>query len=352
LLVAIPTLAIAFYNAFWASDIYISESRFVVRSAESRISSGLGSLLQEAALGKTQDDSSAVREFILSRDALQALQERMDLKSRFGSKDVDVFSRFSSLDGDDSFEALHRYYQKKVDVQTDSTSSVVTLTFRAFRAADAQQANRILLEQSEELVNRLNERSRRDLIRYAENEVREAERAAKATGLALSVFRNNESVVDPEKQAALQLQQVAKLQDDLIATRTQLAQLQVSAPSNPQIPVLKGRVRAIASEMESESSRVTGGKSSLANKAAGMQQLALEAEFASKQLASALAGLESARSQAQRQQVYVERVAQPSLPDMAQEPRRFRAVLSTLAIGFVVWFILGLLLTGIREHEL
>jgi capsular polysaccharide transport system permease protein len=349
--VAIPTLLAAGYHAFWASDIYTSESRFVVRSPEKPGRNALGNLLQGTGFGKTQDDSHTVREYILSRDALRVLVDRVHLKSAYASKDVDVFSRFAGLDFDDSFEALHRYYQGKVDVQTDSSSSIVTLTVKAFTAADAANANRILLEQSEGLVNRLNERGRRDLIRYAQSEVEQAERAATSAALNLSNYRNAQNVVDPERQAAVQLQQVAKLQDELIATTTQLSQLQAFTPANPQIPALRNRSRTLQDEIAKETARVAGGRGSLANKAAGIQQLALETEFANKQLSSALASLEAARNEAQRQQVYLERIAQPSMPDAPQEPRRLRSVVAALLLGLVAWGILSMLLAGIREHQ-
>ena len=351
LLVAIPTIAISFYFAFWASDVYMSESRFVVRSPDRKMPSGLGSLLQGTGFSKTQDDSYAVREYILSRDALKVLNDRMNLKSAFASAKVDMFSRFTGIDPDDSFEALHRYYQQKIDVQTDPASSIVVLTVRAFDAQEAHKANAILLEQSEALVNRLNERARQDLIRYARSEVEAAEKTAKAATLALSGFRNAQNVVDPERQAAVQLQQVAKLQDELISTNTQLSQLRKFTPSNPQIESLQNRSATLQAEINKETARVAGGSGSLANKAAGIQQLSLEVEFASKQLAAAFAGLESARNEAQRQQVYVERIAEPSLPDMAQEPRRLRRVLATILLGLIAWGILSMLLAGVKEHE-
>jgi capsular polysaccharide transport system permease protein len=163
--VGIPTLFAVFYFTVWASDVYTSESRFVVRSRERGVSSPLGNLLQGVGFSKAQDDTQTVREYALSRDALRVLDEKLRLKSAYASKEIDVLSRFAGLDWDDSFEALHRYYQNKVDVQTDSNSSIVTLTVRAFKPQEATNANRILLEQSEALVNRLNERGRQDLIR-------------------------------------------------------------------------------------------------------------------------------------------------------------------------------------------
>lgn len=351
IIVAVPTVLVALYYAFWASDVYTSESRFVVRSPERPARTALGSLLQGTGFGKTADDSFTVREYVLSRDALQVLNEKVKFKDAYASKDVDIFSRFAGLDFDDSFEALHRYYQNKIDVQTDSNSSIVTLTVRAFTAKTAADANRVLLEQSEELVNQLNERGRQDLIRYAQNEVVQAEKTAKGAALALSEYRNAQNVVDPERQASVQLQQVAKLQDELIATKTQLSQLQSFTPSNPQIPALRSRSKTLQTEIDKETARVAGGRTSLANKAAGIQQLALEVEFANKQLASALASLETARNEAQRQQVYLERIAQPNVPDVAQEPRRVRSVIATLLIGLVAWGILSMLVAGVREHQ-
>ena len=76
-----------------------------------------------------------------------------------------------------------------------------------------------------------------------------------------------------------------------------------------------------------------------------------DAEFADKQLASALAALENARGEAERQQLYLERLVQPNTPDKAQEPRRVKRVIEVFALGMLAWGILSLLFAGIREHS-
>ena len=351
LTVALPTALAVVYFGLMASDVYISESRIVVRSPDRQAATGLGALLKGAGFSRAQDDSFTVHDYVLSRDALKEINDSLGVAKAFGSSDVDIFSRFGGLDFDTSFEALHRYYQKKIDVQQDSASSISTLTVRAYSAQDSQSINQKLLELSEGLVNRLNERGRQDLIRSAATEVADAETKSKTAALALSVYRNAKGVVDPERQATVQLQQVAKLQDELIATKTQLAQLRAFTPQNPQIQSLQLRAQTLQSEMNAETSKVTGGELSLANKAADFQRLALEREFADKQLASAMASLEQARNEAQRKQVYIERIAQPSLPDIAMEPRRLRGILASFVLGLVAWGILSMLLAGVREHQ-
>lgn len=351
LTVVVPTVLALIYFGLMASDVYTSESRFVVRSPERQSTSPLGVFLRGAGFSRAQDDSYTVQEYVLSRDALRVLNERIALDKAYGSSSVDFISRFAGIDPDNSFEALHRYYQKMVNVQTDSNSSISTLTVKAFTAKDAVSANRLLLEQSEALVNRMNERGRQDMIRYAGAEVAVAADQAKAAAQALSRYRNAQGVVDPERQATVQLQQVAKLQDELIATTTQLAQLRSFTPNNPQIPALQNRARTLQGEIDKETGKAAGGQRSLANKSGDFQRLVLESEIANKQLTSAMASLENARNEAQRQQVYLERIAQPSLPDVAQEPRRLRNILATIVLGFVAWGILSMFLAGVREHR-
>lgn len=346
----VPTALAALYFSLIASDIYISESRFVVRSPERSASSPLGLILKGAGFARAQDDSYTVQDFILSRDALKALNDELNVAKAYGSQEVDPVNRFAGLGFDSSFEALYLYYAKKVGVQLDSASSIATLTTRAFTADDSFKINRRLLELSEELVNKLNERGRQDMIRFAASEVADAETRAKAAGMALAQYRNRKGVIDPERQSTLPLQQVAKLQDELIAIKAQIAQISTVAKDNPQLPVLHLRAQLIEKEIQAETARVTGGEQSLAGKAAEYQRLVLEKEFADKMLASAMSTLEQARNEAQRKQVYLERIVQPNLPDHAVEPKRIRGIFATLAVGLLVFGLLTLLLAGVREH--
>jgi len=349
--VVVPTMLSIIYFGFIASDVYISESRFVVRSPERQTASPLGMLLKGTGFSRSQDDTYTVQDYILSRDALKVLDDKLGIGKAFSSTKVDIFSRFSGLDLDNSFEALHRYYQNKVAMQLDSVSSISTLTVRAHTAEEAFRINQQLLEMSEILVNQLNERGRQDMIRFAADEVRNAENNSKKAALALSTYRNQKGVIDPEKQSAIQLQQIAKLQDELIATQAQLTQLQTFTKDNPQIPSLQQRVQNLRQEIGAETARVAGGDRSLANKAAEYQRLALDREFSDKQLGSALASLEQARNEAQRKQLYLERIVQPSKPDRAMEPRRLRAMLTTFILGMIAWGVLAILLAGVREHK-
>lgn len=347
----IPTGLAILYFGLIASDVYISESRFVVRSPERQTASPLGLILKGAGFSNAQEDSYTVQDYVLSRDAMKALNDELKIKEAYSSSSVDLVSRFAGLDWDNSLEAFHQYYQKKINVQLDSSSSITTLTVRAFTPEAAQGINQHLVELAEDLVNKLNERGRQDMIRFAADEVAEAQAKAKAAALALSQYRNAKGVIDPEKQSAIPLQQVAKLQDELIATKAQVMQIERLAKNNPQLPVLRQRVGLLEAEIAAETNRVAGGERSLAGKAAEFQRLALEKEFSDKMLASAMSTLEQAKNEAQRKQLYLERIVFPNNPDSAMEPQRLRNVFAVFVLGLLAWGILTMLIAGIKEHQ-
>jgi len=349
--VVIPTVLAVLYFGFIASDVYISESRFVVRSPSQQSTSPLGDILKGAGFSRAEDDSYAVQNYILSHDAVKALDQELNIKMAYSKSSVDVFSRFPGLYWDASLENFLRFYRGHVDIQLDATSSIAALTVRAFTAQDAQEINKKLLEYAEALVNRLNERGRQDMLRYAMDDVKKMEEKVKSATVALADYRNENGVIDPEKQSEIPLQQIAKLQDEQIQTKAQILQIENVAKQNPQLPVLRQRASLIEQEIKAASLGVAGaGELSLAGKAAEFQRLVLEKEFADTMLASSMSSLEQARIEVQRQQLYLERIVQPNLPDEAWEPRRFRNILSIFILGLISWGVLAMLFAGIREH--
>lgn len=351
LTVVVPFLAAVLYYGVFASDVYVSESKFVVRSPEKQAPTGLGVLLRSTGIGSAGDESVAAQQFLQSRDALRELNSKNAIAKAYSSTDISVFDRFNAFGLGGSFEDLYDYFGKHVIIESDRSSSITKLTVRAYTPEDAQSFNLRLLELSEQLINRLNERAQADLIQFAQKEVDEGEVKAAATAAALAEFRNAQGVLDPEKQAQIQLQMISKLQDELIATKTRLAELRAFTPQNSQIPVLSTRVRELGREIEGQMGQVAGGSKSLSSVAARYQRLQTESLLAERQLAAAMASLNEAKNDARRKQVYVERIVQPNVPDEAREPRRVRGVLATLVLGLIAWGILSLLLAGVREHN-
>lgn len=296
--VVVPVLLSVIYYGFLASDVYISESRFVVRSPDKPASSGLGVILKSAGFATASDEVFAVQSFVTSRDALRAVNRNDAFKKAYSQPHISVFDRFNPTGLFGSFEHLFSYYEGKVTLKRDAITSISTLTVRAYDSKTAHRINEQLLQMSEAMVNRINDRGREDLVGYAQAEYTRAQAQAMRTAGALAAFRNRSGVLDPEAQAQVHLQMVSKLQDELIGARTQLQQLRAMAPENPQIPILEVRISSLSREIDEQLGLVAGNRRSLSATAAQYQRLELEREFADRRLAAAMNSLEEARNEA------------------------------------------------------
>ena len=352
IIVAIPTFVSIVYFGLIASDRYVSVSTFVVRSPQKTASvSGLSAFLQNVGFSRSQDDTYVVHQYMTSRDAVTQLDSDIGLKQKYRDEAIDPFSKFNTLGLDNSNESLYEYYQGKVKIDLDTASSISTLSVRAYSAEDAVEINTKLLDMGENLVNQLNKRGRQDMIATSEAEVQKAQDKVKELSEKLTQFRAKNQIFDVEKQSALQLQLISKLQDQLIMVKTQLAQVRAVTPKNPQIITLQERERSINQDIAKETQKMLGGNQSINQKSTEYEQIALEKEVATKQLASTLVSLEQNRNEAERKQLYLERISKPQKPDVAVEPKRLKNILSTLILSLIIWGIMSLLLAGVKEHK-
>ncbi len=353
MLVMLPTLLAAIYYFGIAADRYVSETRFVIRTASkpSSASGGLNALMQLVGMSPSQDDSYAVRDFLTSRDALAQLQSRVDLGRIYGDPDADFLTHWPSLLYGRSNEDLYAYFQNRLSVIVNASTGLTTLRADAFRAEDARLVARTLLALGEDLVNRINVRMEQDALRVATDEVARAEQRRIAAQLALTSFRNRELMLDPGKSSAMVVELIGKLAGDLAATQAQIAEMRSNAPSSPQMASLVQRAAALDRQIGIERERVSNGSDGLASKIGDYERLSIEREFSIRTLSQAVSALDAARLEAQRQQLFLERVVEPGLPDEALAPRRWRTVLTVFGFNVLGFGVVWLLWAGLREHS-
>ena len=349
--VIVPTLCSGVYYGIFASDQFTSQSSFVVRSPKSQSSlNGLGAILQGSGFSRAQDDIYTVQEYMQSRSALDVLRKKMPVRDFYEKKATSSAVLWFWLSGED--EAFYQYYRDKVSIHFDSVSGISNLSVTSFNAGESQKINDALLKQGEVLINQLNERARQDTIRYAQEVVNSAEEKVKEASAQLTKFRVSNGIFDLKAQSDVQMGLVSKLQDELIVIQTQLDQVKAVTPENPQIPGLIAREKSLRKEISQQMKAISGGgEGSLSNQAAEYQRVYLENELAEKQLAAAMTSLESAKAEADRQQLYLEVISQPNKPDLAHEPNRLYNIVATFVIGLIVYGIAVLLSASIREHK-
>lgn len=345
-----PTLLAIAYFYGYASNQYVSEARFVVRSRADAPQVSLSGMLSAAvggAGGAAAGEAYSVRDFLTSHDAVMRTNERLDLVRIWGRDEADLIARLWN----DDPERLTKYYGSMVSVSFDSTTGVVTLRVRSFTPEDSKAIADTLLALSEQLVNSLSERAREDALRIARTEVGIAERRVLDSREALSRFREQQQELDSAGAAQAAVQAMGQLEGQLIAAQAELRErMSFMRPDNVALQNTRNRIEALERQIVAERTRRTQGDGALAHQLGTFERLMLEREFADRQLASATASLETARIEAQRQQMYLSRVVEPNLAVYPLYPRKLISV-GSIFLGLSVAFGIGwLLVAGMREH--
>ena len=350
-IVGVPTLVAAVYYFGIAAPQYMSEAEFVVRGpgAQKPMMGAVASLFQGAG-GGSQDDTMMVQAFIMSRDAVAGLDRHDDLRAILDRPEADFVSRFPGMGWHIDFETLYKAYSRFVQVDFNQTTNVSTLQVKAYRPEDAQKIAKALLAASERLINQLNERARRDAVSNFQSEVDQTQKHISAIQAQLTAYRIRERMLDPKSAAEGPLKLLGDLNAKRAAAQAQLADGLKNAPHSPQIPLIRTTVASLDQLIAEERSKITGDSGSVAAVQTGYEQLDIAQMLAEKQLASAYISLEAAQLDAQRQQLYLETIAQPNLPDFPLYPKRIVSFSMVLVTCLLAYGIAWLLVASVREH--
>lgn len=360
LAVVLPTVVAGSYLYGFATDQYVSEFRFSVRqqhafrgdSASLASALGGGNPLM-AVIG----DSQIVVGYLESQQILSDIASKVDIKAVYARDDVDWLARMSA---DASAERQLRYWKTVVDPFFDMTSGIVTVKVRAFSPNDAKKVADAALLLSERLVNEISERSHRDAVAYSEQQAAISEARLKAAGVAIASYRNANAVLFPQIQATATSAVEGRINDALVEARANLSSLQTQgiALGSPQVRTLQARVAALDGELTRFQSQMTydpsaaGGNrvAPLASVISGYSTLETEEKISEKVLERSLAALQSARDEANQQQVYLAAFVRPAAAQESIYPIRWRVIAEAALGGFAAWCLGMLLFHGIRDH--
>jgi capsular polysaccharide transport system permease protein len=358
LLVIIPSLLAALYFYGIAAPQYVSEARFVVSSrgndgaAQAAMRGMAASAMGGFGGGAASSETNSVRDFLTSLDAVMDANEKLDLIALWRRPESDLLSRLWYSEP----ELLMQFFNRMVTVSLDPTTNVTTLRVRSFRPEDSRLLAETLLISAEALVNRLSERARNESLRVAQRELEIAAQRVQESRTALVGFREQEKELDSAGavQAAVALR--GQMETALAAARAELTErLKFMRPDNPALQATRNRIEALEGQIAAERTRHTETSASgvgavLARQLATFERLMLERELADRLLTSATSSLETARLEAQRQQLFLSRIVEPNLAVYPLYPRRTVSVASILA-GLAIAYAIGwLLVVGMREH--
>ena len=361
LIVLIPFACMLYYYTFSATDQFISETRFAVRSFGDTAGnsyhdadgSGVTSGQSVLRLKPLQQDSYLVTSFIHSPAILDRLSQKIDLRALFGNPSVDWLSR---LRENASPEDLMTYWNDQVSTYVDGPSGIVTMYVRAFSPQSAHQIGELVITESEQLVNELAERSRRDVVARATAEVEQRGTEYRKTLTDLNLYQNSSGILSPQDRASETGTLLTALMAQKLSIDSRLFVLRQSVDDNaPTVKQLQNAHSSLdkqIAELRGQLAAEGSVDQNLSNALNKFSTLETERVVAEGLFEAARRNLESARAEAARKSVYLTVFVDPTVPVESRFPRRVEFPILLLLGLFVVWAIVMLAWASIEDHRL
>lgn len=356
LCVVVPTIVGAVYYIGYATDQYVVEFNFAVRDTSTATSTSAAAASLTAMVGTSSSanptENYMVTEYMVSRQAVEDLQSKINIRQRYALPFIDFWSR---LDASEPMERFAKYWKTMTTAEFDIITGTAVAQVKAFTADDAYLIAKTLLSLSEELINEVAQRPQRDAVRYAEAEVKRAEDRLKDIRAALSTYREKEGVIEPTTGVVLgNATLVSTLRATLSQLQTDMSALQKNriSANSPQMQNLQIRIKATQEQIKEVEGQISsaGQGTAIAQVVARYEQLDLERQFAQNMLTSTMQSLEQARSNAMTKRIYITPYVMPAMPQTSLYPRRFVAILTVAGACLLLWTIALLLARSIREH--
>jgi len=351
LFVVIPTIIGVSYYGYYASDRYVSESRYIIEGNKQPRVDVLGLVTGFAGMASSGTDSLAVQNYAISHDFLKQLSPKIDLIKNYSNPDYDWWARLNS---DATQEELLEYWDFDiVNISYESASGISKLEVTAFEAETAQQIAKHILAISERFINDLSAEAKTDALSFAQDEVIQAETELLLLREKIAAFNTREKVISASQNAAAEQGIVVALKQKLAVTEAEYKKLSAYMQTNSL------KVRSVQNEINSIKKQIRAQQAKWATPSSGKtvtsvvldtERLKSELMFAEKVYMTALGSLKQSQIEASQKQSYLDVIVEPHLPDEAVKPDRIYSAFSVFLASLMIWGILSLIISSIKDH--
>lgn len=354
LAVLTPALLFLTYLGLYASPQYVAEVRLVVRSSDKSdaLAEGLSMLQRFTGRDPTSSgqDGQIIISYIKSRAAIEDIGGRDKLAAMFSRDDIDYWSR---LDQGASYEKILKYWQKRVSSSINTVSNILTMRVKAYSPEDARMLAQRVLDNSEILINRIADRSRKDALDRAAGEVERSAAALAEQRQALLDFRNRSGSIDPIAEVKETSTVIFNLTLQKIELEAQTASvagaIEVGSVMERQ---RRGQIEVLSKKIEELKATLTSKESLdvVAEKIREFEQIKLRSQFAERIYELSKREYETARQSVERQHIFVQAIAPPSLPESWTYPQVFTDSALLFAVLLMSWGTVILIIASFVDH--
>jgi len=331
----ISNLASIIYFGLVASPVYSSNASVMVRSGESA-GSNMTALLSGATGNGTEFGGYVFQDFVKSWNEFERLRDRLKLAQNF--RNGDLISRYGGLStffGEDDIDLWH-YYQKSLTVDVDTKSGIVSLVVRGFDPEFVHRLADVLMRDAVTHLTEMNAERERQMMQAAQLRVGELMAQLHEQEKLLANQRSRSGIYEPADLYQSRLNLLNELTLRQTEITAQYNAVLKETPNSPAAMDLLSALSAIESKIAEEKRRT----SQTSRESAAHDDLKARRDITVSLLTQASAAVHEAQLDAVSNGYFLNVISQPSRPQTAELPHRFRWIVGIFLISILAWGIL------------
>ncbi len=326
LVVVVPLVVVVAYLLVFAQDQYASSAGFTIRQDDSASASDLLGGMSQLLGGGGGGNADLLFEYLRSQEIVMRVDARLDLRAHYAThwpRDP-VFA----VPPEGSVDQLVRFWQRVLRVSFDRNTGLLLVEARANDPGYARALVAAIVQESERMINQLNLQARRDRMRLAEDDLTLAIDRLRVAREGLAEFRARTQILDPDADIQGRMGVLNNLQQQLAQGLVEYDLLALITDANdPRLRQAMRRVDVIRDRIREE--RATFANQDAARSdtdyprlIAQYESLMVEQEIAQQGYAAAMRAQDLARSNAERQSLFVALFIHPTLTQEPAYPKR------------------------------
>ncbi len=348
--VALPSILAGYYFYRVATPMYATYTEFVIQQADAPSAMPSKSLLSASPFAMVTD-SIVVQGYLTSRDAMKRLDHDLGFRSLYQGDKIDALQRLAD---DATDEEAYTVYKKKVVIGYDPTEGVIKMEVISPSPKTSLEISRALITYAEERVDQQTKRMRDDTMRGAEKGYKEAEEKLAAAQREVADLQRKLETFDTAATFSMIQGQIGELESMILEKELQRAELTANPHPNPvKVRVLDQKIKVLERKLNEKKSLITrggDGQTSIVDINAELTRAQANLELRRELLGNALAALENARVDANRQTRFLSMGVSPVQSDQPAYPRAFENTLLSIIVFAGLYLMLSLTISILREQ--
>ncbi len=338
------------YILFIKSELYLSSASVIVKDINKNPQESMGLSLLGVGTSTQMQDAFVLEQYLASFDVFDVLDRAFRLGEHYHSEALDPFER---LYASSRREDLLELYNKRLQINYDEISGILTIGFLHTSAEEAKKIVAFLVARAESQLNHYNQLRAQKQLTFIEGELEKSRAKLEASIRELELFQNENRLLDPAVEAQSTNAIIANLEANLVEKKARYNQLlSYMNRDNIEVVQLDAEIREIKKALRQLKSSLSGkGEGKLNATMVAYEKLIRQVDFDTEVYKQNLAQYEVAKVESVKEAKTLTVLTQPNLPDDYAKPEKLRESITLLLVLLLGYGILSLVITIVRDHK-